>query len=119
VDFEVSFEEMRVSLETRRDAKKKRSSRRVSTSPAVPFCAVIRGVEARVRAERNGDARADVVIRDVEASRGDEALLRVVAPSSEEKYEDDGHLLRARRCPRPRLRGSSRRCYARAGCPFP
>jgi hypothetical protein len=96
VDFEVSFEEMRVSLETRRDAKKKRSSRRVSTSPAVPFCAVIRGVEARVRAERNGDARADVVIRDVEASRGDEALLRVVEPSSKEKYEDDGvHFARA------------------------
>ena len=96
VDFEVSFEEMRVSLETRRDAKKKRSSRRVSTSPAVPFCAVIRGVEARVRAERNGDARADVVIRDVEASRGDEALLRVVEPSSKEKNEDDGvHFARA------------------------
>ena len=92
MDLEVSFEEMCVALDTRRDAKKKRSSRRVSTSPAATPRVVIRGVEARVRAERNGDTRADVVIHEVGASRGDEALLRVVAPSSKEKYEDDGHL---------------------------
>jgi len=92
MDLEVSFEEMCVALDTRRDAKKKRSSRRVSTSLAATPRVVIRGVEARVRAERNGDTRADVVIHEVGASRGDEALLRVVAPSSKEKYEDDGHL---------------------------
>ena len=92
MDLKVSFAEMSVALDTRHDAQKKRSSRRVSTSPdSATLHAVIRGVEAGVRAERNGDTRADVVIHEVGAYRGDEAFLRVVTPSSNEKFEDDGH----------------------------
>ena len=95
-DFEVSFGEISVQLETRprRDAENKRASRRDSTSPpGVTFRAELRGVEARVCAERNGDTTVDVAIHDFAATRGGDALARVVAPSANE--DESYHFARA------------------------